>query len=100
MLASQRRLTVGAIGSLTLGMMARVALGHTGRPLVVAKPIAWAFAAISVAGIARVVGPFAAPAWYFPSLVTAGALWSIAFLVFAVVYAPILSKPRTDGKAG
>ncbi len=93
-------LTVGAIGSLTLGMMARVALGHSGCPLVVAKPIAWAFAAISAAGIARVVVPLLAPAWYFPSLVTAGALWSIAFLVFVVVYAPLLSKRRMDGKAG
>ena len=93
-------LTVGAIGCLTLGMMARVALGHTGRPLVATKPLAWAFAAIAGAAAARVLVPLFAPAWYFPALVIAGALWSIAFLTYFLVYAPLLSKPRLDGKAG
>jgi uncharacterized protein involved in response to NO len=93
-------LTVGAIGCLTLGMMARVALGHTGRPLVATKPLAWAFAAIAGAAAARVLVPLFAPAWYFPALVIAGALWSTAFLTYVLVYAPLLSKPRLDGKAG
>jgi uncharacterized protein involved in response to NO len=92
--------TVGAIGGLTLGMMARVALGHTGRPLVVAKPVAWAFVAINLAAIARVAGPLVHPSWYPAALLVAGALWTVAFLLFLAVYTPILVKPRVDGKPG
>jgi len=93
-------LTAGAIGSLTLGMMARVALGHTGRPLVAARAMPWAFAAISLAAVARVAVPFVAIAWHFVALIVAGALWTLAFAIYLVVYAPILASPRVDGQAG
>jgi uncharacterized protein involved in response to NO len=93
-------LTVGAIGSLTLGMMARVALGHTGRTLVPSPKMTWAFVAINLAAIARVGGPIVAPARYFESLVGAAVLWSVAFGLFLGVYAPLLMQPRVDGKPG
>ena len=50
-------LTAGAIGALTLGMMARVSLGHTGRMLAAPKPVAVAFGVITVATVLRVVAP-------------------------------------------
>jgi uncharacterized protein involved in response to NO len=93
-------LTVGAVGSLTLGMMARVALGHTGRPLVASPAITWGFAAINGAAIVRAIALLVAPGWYLAMLVAAGTLWTLAFLLFVVVYAPLLTKPRLDGKAG
>jgi uncharacterized protein involved in response to NO len=93
-------LTVGAIGSLTLGMMARVALGHTGRPLVASRPMAWAFAAMTLAAFARVLGPLLLPRAYLLTLILAGGFWTAAFLVYFVVYAPILWRPRVDGRAG
>jgi uncharacterized protein involved in response to NO len=93
-------LTVGAIGSLTLGMMARVALGHTGRALVASKPVVWAFGAITMAAFARVVVPMFAPGWYFGTLVATAALWTLAFLLYMVAYFPILLMPRVDGKPG
>jgi uncharacterized protein involved in response to NO len=93
-------LTVGAVGSLTLGMMARVALGHSGRPLVAAPAMAWGFAAINGAAIARTLAPLVAPNRYLAMLVAAGVLWTLAFLSFLVVYAPVLTKPRIDGKPG
>jgi uncharacterized protein involved in response to NO len=92
-------LTVGAIGSLTLGMMARVSLGHTGRPLIASRPMAWAFAAASLAACARVLGPLLVPSAYVWTLVVAAVLWTAAFLVYLVVYAPILWQPRVDGRA-
>ena len=98
--AATHALTVGAIGGLTLGMMARVALGHTGRALVVPPSIAWAFGAINAAALVRVLVPLFAPSSYFMGLVAAGGLWTIAFAIFVVVYAPILTSPRVDGKAG
>jgi uncharacterized protein involved in response to NO len=97
---STHALTVGAVGSLTLGMMARVSLGHTGRPLAAPRGMASAFAAVSAAAFVRAIVPLFAPDWYLPTLVTASALWSFAFLTFVVVYTPILLRPRSDGQVG
>jgi uncharacterized protein involved in response to NO len=93
-------LTVGAMGALTLGMMARVALGHTGRPLSISPAMTWSFAAISLAALARVSVPLVSPEWRFGTLLVAGSLWTLAFLIYLIVYAPILTAPRVDGKAG
>jgi len=93
-------LTVGAIGSLTLGMMARVSLGHTGRMLGASPGTSAAFAAITLATLVRVFVPLFAPSWYFASLVAAGSLWVAAFALFIRVYWPILSSARVDGRPG
>jgi uncharacterized protein involved in response to NO len=93
-------LTVGAIGSLTLGMMARVALGHTGRMLVASPAITFAFFAINLAALVRVFLPLWAPHWYFAVLAATASLWVAAFGTFFVVYAPVLTSPRVDGKPG
>jgi len=98
--AATHALTVGAIGSLTLGMMARVALGHTGRPLAAPKAMAVGFALVTVAALVRVGGPLLAPAFYGPALVASGALWTVAFAIYLRVYAPILLRPRVDGRPG
>lgn len=50
-------LTVGVIVSLTLGMMAGVAVGHTGRPLAASRSMALAFIAINLAVAARAILP-------------------------------------------
>ncbi len=93
-------ITIGGVGTLTLGMMARVSLGHSGRPLVAPRAIRWAFAATLCAALARVVLPLVAPAHYMLSLMTAGALWVFAFAAFLVVFVPMLASPRLDGKPG
>jgi len=89
-------LTVGAIGAVTLGMMARVTLGHTGRPLVASPAMTCSFVAITVAAIARVFVPLAALRWHFVALIAAGVLWSLAFVIYLVVYAPALFSRRVD----
>jgi uncharacterized protein involved in response to NO len=93
-------LTVGGVGSLTLAMMARVSLGHTGRPLVASGAMPFAFAAINAAAVVRVIVPLFVPEWYAASLSGAALLWSLAFAAFLWVYAPMLLKPRLDGKPG
>jgi len=85
--------TAGAIGVLTLGMMARVALGHTERPLKAARPTVAAFVLVNLAALARVVLPALSPALYGPALVAAGALWLMAFVLFLAVYVPVLTGP-------
>lgn len=92
-------LTVGAIGCTTLGMMARVSLGHSGRTLVAPYPVALAFGALVLAGIVRVLGPFSLSI-YPAMLYLSGTLWSLAFATFTVVYARILVRPRIDGRPG
>ncbi len=92
--------TAGAIGTLTLGMMARVALGHTGRPIRPSSTMVVAFVLISIAAAVRVGLPLLLPAWYITSVVGAGVVWSAAFALFAWVYAPMLMRPRVDGQPG
>jgi uncharacterized protein involved in response to NO len=82
---------------MTLGVMTRVALGHTGRELVVARSIVAAYVLVIAGAALRVVGPTALPVYYMQVLAAAGVLWSAAFGVFLVVYAPMLVEPRPGG---
>ena len=93
-------LTVGAIGSLTLGMMTRTSRGHTGRPLQVGSAEVFCYVTIQLAALARVFLPLALPSLYLYGVIASGFAWSLAFGVFTVAYWPILSRPRADGKPG
>ena len=93
-------LTVGAIGGLTLGMMTRTARGHTGRPLVADGFELTVFLLIQVAAIVRVFGGIASPGLYMVSVQLSGLLWAAAFVIYAVRYWPVLTRPRLDGKPG
>lgn len=93
-------LTVGAIGSLTLGMMIRTARGHTARPLLADNWELACFLLIQAAAIARVFGGMFSPVLYLPSLQFSGVLWAAAFGLYAVRYWPVLSQPRLDGRPG
>ncbi|NJN45969.1 MAG: NnrS family protein [Candidatus Competibacteraceae bacterium] len=90
-------LTVGAIGSLTLGMMSRVALAHTGRTIVATSSITIAFVLINASAILRIMVPIAIPVFYWSGLVVSGLLWAVAFALFVIYYTPILIQPRIDG---
>jgi uncharacterized protein involved in response to NO len=92
--------TVGGIGVLTLGMMARVALGHTGRPLKVSSAMVAAFAFVNLAAVTRGLLPILHPQWFSQLIIASGALWIAAFLIFVVIYTPILTQPRIDGHPG
>ncbi len=89
-------LTVGGIGLMTLGMMARVALGHTGRPLILAPSIALALYAVALSAAIRVTGAVLIPRHYVGVLWLSGGLWTLAFVLYLVHYTPILLAPRVD----
>jgi uncharacterized protein involved in response to NO len=94
-------LTIGAIGSMTVGMMSRVALGHTGRSIVPAPLTVAAYWLVNAAALLRVAFALTGDdTLRAASLMGSGALWSLAFACFAIVYWPILSRPRADGRAG
>jgi len=90
-------LAVGAIGGMTLAVMSRAALGHTGRPLVVARPIAAAYLLVAVAALVRALGLSIVPEHYYAVMFASGGLWVAAFGLFAIIYVPILISPRVDG---
>jgi uncharacterized protein involved in response to NO len=75
-------------------------LGHTGRKLVAPGLIVIAYYLIGIAAVIRVFGPMLlAEVWGF-WMIASGSLWSLAFILFVVVYAPILCSSRIDGRAG
>ncbi|MGZ8453638.1 MAG: NnrS family protein [Candidatus Binatia bacterium] len=92
--------SLGAIGVLTMGMMARVSLGHTGRPLKVGPGMASAFAAVNLAAVTRGLLPILHPHWFSQLVILSGGLWLVGYAIFIVVYVPILLRPRLDGKPG
>jgi len=93
-------LTTGAFSTMILGVMSRVALGHTGRELVAPRLIVIAYYLITTAALLRVCGPILYPqAWQF-WMIASGLSWSSAFVLFVFVYAPILCRHRADGRAG
>jgi uncharacterized protein involved in response to NO len=89
----------GAMGSLILGVMARVALGHTGRPLRLPAGMTAAFVLVLAAGVVRVLTTLQALPWR-AGLLAAAALWVAAFAIFLARYLPVLTRPRVDGKPG
>ncbi|MGY2340845.1 NnrS family protein [Pseudomonas sp. SDO5532_S415] len=83
-------LAVGGVGGLILAMIARVSLGHTGRPLQPSKAIVLGFALVLVAGLSRVLlVPFSGLGLGLSAL-----LWCMAFGLFLLRYTGILFKPR------
>jgi uncharacterized protein involved in response to NO len=96
----QHALTMGVFGTMILAVMTRASLGHTGRPLVVSRAIAFAYLILTVGTVVRVFGVILMPEHYLLAVTLAGLAWEIAFGIFIVVYAPILCAPRADGKPG
>ena len=87
-------LTTGAFGTMTLAVMTRAALGHTGRAL---EADAWTVAIyvlVSLGALVRVLAGLLPAATILPALLAAAFGWGGAFLLYALRYAPILLKAR------
>jgi len=92
--AALHALTAGAIGTMILAVASRAALGHAGLPLKVSHWTVLAYVLVIAGAALRV-------AWPHPhAMMLAGALWSLGYAIFAVVYFPILTRPRVDGLPG
>ena len=82
----------GAIGAMTLAVMVRATLGHTGQALRAGTGATVIFAAILVAAAARIA---AATGDGMPGLVElSGIAWTIAFLGYAALFGRALMSPR------
>jgi uncharacterized protein involved in response to NO len=84
---------VGGVGLMTLAVMTRASLGHTGHELIAAPGTQAIYAAALIAVLARVTAAFF-PAWAFELLHLATAAWVAAFGGFALLYGPLLFRPR------
>jgi len=94
-------LSVGGIGLISLGMMARVTLGHTGRnvfnPPNMLKIV---FTLIVLAAVFRVVFPIINSAHYPLWILLSQVLWIFSFLIFSWRFVPMLIKSRIDNLYG
>ena len=94
--AAIHALTAGAVGTMTLAVMTRASLGHTGRTI---RADGWTLAiycAVTAGALLRMAAPFEAE-YDLPLLVAGGAFWSAAFLGFAVRYGPVLWRRGIGG---
>jgi|CXWL01.1.fsa_nt_gi uncharacterized protein involved in response to NO len=87
--------TSGAVGAMTLAVMTRASLGHTGRPRHAGTLTVCIYMLVNVGAVLRVFGPLT----NLPTnlvLGVAAASWSGAYLLFAMVYGPYLLRPSLD----
>lgn len=83
--------TIGAYGMLKIGLMTRVALRHTGRPLVAPPLMRLAFAMVLAAALLRLL--YLAPGPGSWVLGAAALLWAAALLAYLAVHGPMLLRP-------
>ncbi len=80
----------GAAGTMTLAVMSRATLGHTGQPLTASRATEAIYLAIIVAALARVCA-VVEPSYSEPLLYVAAFAWTAAFFGFAIVFGPLLA---------
>jgi uncharacterized protein involved in response to NO len=85
--------TVGAMGTMTLAVMTRASLGHTGKALTASVFTQAIYAAIVVAALAR-IGSSLIPDWSSPLLALTVIAWCAAFFGFAASFGPLLLSAR------
>jgi uncharacterized protein involved in response to NO len=88
--------TSGAVGAMTLAVMTRASLGHTGRVRHAGPVTILIYLLVNVGAVLRVFGPMTGLPANFVLGVAAGS-WSGAYLLFALVYGPFLLRPSLDG---
>jgi uncharacterized protein involved in response to NO len=86
-------LGIGGVGGMTVGVMSRASLGHSGRALVAPRAVAVAYALLPLAALARFAGS-AWPEHHYPAVLAAGALWLAAFGLHVVALWPVWLQPR------
>jgi len=92
---------LGGAAMLTVGMMARVILGHTGRNIFAPpKALWWIFILLGCSSIARIILPLLDSSSYMLWITISQSLWIIAFGWFLYIYFAMLIYPRTDGHYG
>ncbi|MBT4891017.1 MAG: NnrS family protein, partial [Rhodospirillales bacterium] len=87
-------LMIGGAGGMTVAVMSRAALGHTGRVLHAPWPIIGTYVLIGISALIRASAPVFFMDHYIMLISVAGSLWALAFVLFSWVFWPILTTPR------
>ncbi|MBL9097424.1 MAG: NnrS family protein [Alphaproteobacteria bacterium] len=96
--AGVHALTVGAVGTMTLAVMTRATLGHTGRALRAGGGTTAIYAAITISALARVAAAFL-PAAAGTLLPLAGLFWISSFVLFVAIFGAMHLRPRAGETA-
>ncbi|MDG1997156.1 MAG: NnrS family protein [Emcibacteraceae bacterium] len=97
MVLSYHAFSIGAAGSLTLGVMTRAMIGHSGLPMENEKFITFYLILINIAALSRILAPILFTDYYVGLLFISGMSWVLAYLMFLVRFLPVVLKPRADG---
>lgn len=89
--------TVGSLGLMMLGLMTRVSLRHTGRPLVVPRAMLGAYVLMFVAALLRLAATVLGPGSGVAAL--AAGLWAAAFMLYFMVFWKALITPSAARKS-
>ncbi|MEV8468301.1 NnrS family protein [Fluviibacterium sp. DFM31] len=92
-------LGIGAVGGMTLAVMSRAVLGHTGRPLVAPAPVAAGYLMLAAAAVLRWLASTLPAEWYFPLVLASGVLWVAVFLLYSVSIWPAVTNVRLPSRA-
>ena len=87
--------TVGAAGTMTLAVMTRASLGHTGNALIASPMTQAIYAAVVIASLARICASLE-PGWSDPLLHVTALAWCVAFFGFALSFGPMLAGGRPE----
>lgn len=91
-------LGIGAIGGMTIAVMSRASIGHSGRGLHAPLPVAVAYTLIPASVLLRWVASTWPGTFYYAGTLGAGLLWSLAFTLYLVALWPIWTSPRPSGR--
>ena len=87
--AALHAVTAGLIGTMTLAVMTRATLGHSGRVLTAGPATTAIYGLVTAGAFLRVIASYL-PVDYLATVGLAGALWSAGFALFVIVYGPML----------
>lgn len=94
-------LSIAGVGMMTLAMMARVSLGHTGRSIhTPPKTVTIMFVLMVLVFASRVILPLFDISHYLLWIMLAQGAWIACFILFCISYLPMLARPRPDGLFG
>lgn len=92
---------VGGIGTITISMMSRVTLGHTGRNVHQSPPVvALLLVGMGLSVVFRVFLSLVDMTHYTLWITLSGVAWTLTFGLFVLVFAPMLVRPRVDAAGG
>ncbi|MDV7143273.1 NnrS family protein [Tropicimonas sp. TH_r6] len=92
--AALHLLGIGAVGGMTLAVMSRAVLGHSGRALIAPGPVAVAYFLVAAGAVLRWISSEMSGDLYFPLVLASGGCWILAFTLYTISVLPIVTAPR------